>query len=51
VLDTIVCRRLWQIPLDKDLRVEADRIADWCFQKSVQFFDFSEDFVWRVAAP
>ena len=46
-LDIIVARKLWQIPLDKDVRVEADRIADWCFQKSVQFLDFSEDFVCR----
>jgi len=50
VLDTIVCRKLWQIPLDKDVRVEADRIAGWCFQKSVQFLDFSEDFVCRFLA-
>jgi hypothetical protein len=50
VIEVIVCRRLWQIPLDKDVRVEADRIADWCFQKSVQFLDFSEDFVGRFLA-
>jgi hypothetical protein len=47
LLDTVVCRKLWQIPPDKDVHVEADRIADWCFQKSVQFFDFGEDFVSR----
>lgn len=47
VFDAVVCRKLWQIPLDKDVRAEADRIADWCFQKTVQFFDFSGDFVCR----
>lgn len=47
ILDVIVGRKLWQIPLDKDVRVEANRIADWCFQKTVQFLDFSEDFVGR----
>jgi len=47
LLDTVVCRKLWEIPLDKDVHAEADRIADWCFQKSVLFFDFGEDFVCR----
>ncbi len=46
LLDTIVCRKLWGI-LDTDVRAEADRIADWCFQKSVQFLDFGDDFVRR----
>lgn len=49
-LDIIVARKLWEIPVDKDVRVEADRIADWCFQKSLQFINFSEDFVCRFAA-
>jgi hypothetical protein len=48
LLDTVVCRKLWKIPLDKDARIEADRIGDWCFQKSVQFFEFGEDFVCRL---
>lgn len=47
ILDTIVCLKLWQIPLDKDVRAEADRISDWCFQKSMQFFSFGGDFVGR----
>jgi hypothetical protein len=47
ILDTIVCRRLWQIPVKADLRAEADRIADWCFRKSLQFLVFGEDFVRR----
>jgi hypothetical protein len=47
VLDTIVCRNLWQIPVSADVRAEADRISDWCFRKSVQFLDFGGDFVSR----
>ena len=46
LLDTIVCRKLWRI-VDTDARAEADRISDWCFQKSVQFLDFGDDFVRR----
>ena len=46
LLDTIVCRKLWGI-FDTDVRAEADRIADWCFQKSIQFLDFGEEFVRR----
>lgn len=47
VLDTIVCRKLWQIPLGTDVRAEADRIANWCFAKSIEFLDFGGDFVSR----
>jgi hypothetical protein len=47
ILDTIVCRRLWQIPDKADVRAEADRISDWCFRKSVEFLVFGEDFVRR----
>ena len=47
IIEVIVCRKLWGIPLDKDVRIEANRIADWCFQKTVQLLYFSEDFVGR----
>ncbi len=47
VLDTIVCRKLWEIPVTVDVRAEADRIADWCFRRAVQFLDFGGDFVSR----
>jgi hypothetical protein len=47
ILDTIVCLKLWRIPLDKDVRAAADLISDWCFQKSMQFFSFGGDFVTR----
>lgn len=45
ILDTIVCRNLWKIPLGADVRQEADRITEWCFQKSIQFLDFGGEFV------
>jgi hypothetical protein len=47
VIDTIVCRKLWAIPLSADVRSEADRIADWCYTKSVEFLNFGGDFVTR----
>ena len=47
VIDTIVCRKLWAIPIEADVRVEADRIADWCCTKSIEFLNFGGDFVTR----
>jgi hypothetical protein len=47
VIDTIVCRKLWAIPIAADVRVEADRIADWCCTKSIEFLTFGGDFVTR----
>jgi hypothetical protein len=47
VLDTIVCRELWNIPLAADVQEEADRISDWCFTRSLQFWSFGGDFVTR----
>jgi hypothetical protein len=47
VLDTIVCRNLWGIPVTADVRSEANQIADWCFKRSVQFLAFGGDFVTR----
>lgn len=47
VIDTIVCRKLWAIPLRADVRAEADKIADWCCTKTVEFLNFGGDFVTR----
>lgn len=47
LIDTIVCRKLWGIPMKADVREEADRIADWCCTKSVEFLIFGGDFVTR----
>lgn len=45
LLDSIVCRRLWRIPRNKDVREEADRIADWCDRKCREFLQFGQEFV------
>lgn len=45
LLDTIVCRRLWEIPTSANLRSEADRIAEWCKKKCIAFLDFGGEFV------
>jgi hypothetical protein len=47
VIDTIVCRKLWAIPIAADVRAEADRISDWCCTKSIEFLNFGGDFVTR----
>ena len=47
VIDTIVCRKLWAIPIAADVRAEADRISDWCCTKSIEFLTFGGDFVTR----
>ena len=47
VIDTIVCRKLWVIPIAADVRAEADRISDWCCTKSIEFLTFGGDFVAR----
>src|SRR5208283_2614767 len=47
LLDTIVCRKFWRIPIDADLRTEANRISDWCFKRTLKFLQFGEDFVPR----
>jgi len=47
LVDTLVCRKFWGIPADVDLRAEADRIADWCFRKTLRFLEFGQDFVPR----
>ena len=47
VIDTIVCRKLWALPIAADVRAEADRISDWCCTKSMEFLNFGGDFVTR----
>jgi hypothetical protein len=47
VTDTIVCRKLWAIPLEADVRSEADQISDWCCTRSIEFLTFGGDFVTR----
>jgi hypothetical protein len=47
LLDSIVCRKLWEIPRSADLQVEADRVANWCHTKCLQFLEFGQEFVPR----
>jgi hypothetical protein len=47
IIDTIVCRKLFAIPIAADAHAEADRIADWCCTKTVEFLTFGGDFVTR----
>lgn len=45
LLDSIVVRRLWKIPRDKDVRSEADRVATWCDEMCRRFLEFCQEFV------
>jgi hypothetical protein len=47
LLDTIVCRKFWNIPESADVQAEAERIAGWCAEKCIRFLEFGEDFVPR----
>jgi hypothetical protein len=47
LLDTIVCRQFWNISMDADVQREANRIGDWCFQKSLRYLEFGGEFVPR----
>jgi len=47
LIDRIVCRKLWDIPMAADVRAEADRIADWSCTKSIEFLNFGGAFVLR----
>lgn len=45
LLDSVVVRKLWKIPRDKNLREEADAAANWCDMKCREFLQFSQEFV------
>lgn len=47
VVDSIVCRQIWNIPEDADLRAEADLAADYGHKIFVIFVDFASEFVMR----
>ena len=47
LLDSIVCRKLWEIPRRVDVIAEADRIGNWCNTKCVEYLRFGEHFVPR----
>jgi hypothetical protein len=45
--DTIICRLLWKIPPNADIRSEADLRADFGSQLCVDFLDFAGDLIFR----
>jgi hypothetical protein len=47
IVDSIVVRQIWDIPRSADLRVEADKVADYVHQIFVSFMDFSTKFIWK----
>ena len=47
VHDTMVCRLLWRIPLEADLRQEADRIADYAQTLCIALLDFAGSYVFQ----
>ena len=51
VIDSIVVRQIWKIPINSDLREEADKIADRVHQIFLWFIDFSGEFIWLYCRP
>ncbi len=47
IVDSIVVRQIWAIPREKDVRIEADRIADRVREIYLWFVDFSGGFIWK----
>lgn len=47
IVDSIVCRQIWAIPRDADLRIEADKTADRVHQIFLWFVDFAGEFIWK----
>lgn len=47
IVDSVVVRQIWAIPRDKDIRAEADRIADRVHEIFLWFVDFSGEFIWK----
>ncbi len=45
LLDTVVCRKVWEIEEGADRRAEADRIGTWCDQKAREYLRFAGEFV------
>lgn len=47
IMDSIVVRQIWSVPRDKDLRTEADRVADEIHRIFLCFVDFAGEFIWK----
>ncbi len=47
IVDTIACREIWDIPLDADVRAEANRCAKFGSDLCKAFVEFCGEFIWR----
>ena len=47
VVNSIVGRQIWKIPMDANVEEEADKVVDRIHQIFLWFMDFSEEFIWR----
>ena len=47
IVDRIVVRQIWDVPSDKEVRAEVDRIADEIHEVFSCFVDFAGEFIWR----
>jgi hypothetical protein len=47
MLDQIVVRQIWRIPLSSNVKAEAEAHAEWIREIGLAFVDFSGEFIWR----
>jgi hypothetical protein len=47
IVDSVVCRQIWKIPKNADLRKEADECADFGSDLCKALLDFSGEFIFR----
>lgn len=47
IVDSVVCRQIWKIPRNADLRKEADLKADYGSKLCQSFLNFSGEFIFR----
>ena len=45
IVDSLICQHIWRIPIDADLRKQADEIADFGSNLCVSFLDFCGEFI------
>jgi hypothetical protein len=47
LIDSVVVRQIWNIPRDRNLRIEADNILGRVWQIGLDFIDFAGEFIWK----
>lgn len=47
LVDSIVCRQIWKISENENLREEADKILEQAHKIFLKFMDFSGEFIWN----